>query len=43
MGHPSIPATHAQHILEEAHKTCPYSKAMSGDVTVTLTVDSLKP
>jgi len=40
---PGVPRTQAQHILEEAHKTCPYSKAMRGDVTVTLTVDSLKP
>jgi Ohr subfamily peroxiredoxin len=39
---PGVPRNQAQHILEEAHKTCPYSKALRGDVAVTLAVDSLK-
>lgn len=29
----------AQRIMEEAHRTCPYSKALRGDTTVTLKLD----
>ena len=36
---PGINRDQAQRIMEEAHKTCPYSKAMRGDTTVTLLVD----
>ncbi len=36
---PGINRERAQRIMEEAHKTCPYSKAMRGDTRVTLTVD----
>lgn len=37
-----IPGVHrdqTQRIMEEAHKTCPYSKALRGDTAVTLVVD----
>lgn len=37
-----IPGTNrdqTQRIMEEAHKTCPYSKALRGDTVVTLVVD----
>jgi len=36
---PGIDRAQAQRIMEEAHKTCPYSKALRGDTTVILTVD----
>ena len=36
---PGIDAALAQRIMEEAHKTCPYSKALRGDVKVKLVVD----
>ena len=36
---PGINRDQAQRIMEEAHKTCPYSKAMRGDTAVTLLVD----
>jgi lipoyl-dependent peroxiredoxin len=36
---PGTARTTAQHIMEEAHKTCPYSKALRGDTSVTLAVD----
>jgi lipoyl-dependent peroxiredoxin len=36
---PGINHTQAQRIMEEAHKTCPYSKALRGDTPVTLVVD----
>lgn len=36
---PGIDRAQAQHIMDEAHKTCPYSKAMRGSTTVTLIVD----
>ena len=36
---PGIERTQAQLIMDEAHKTCPYSKALRGDTRVTLTVD----
>lgn len=29
----------AQHIMEQAHQTCPYSKALRGEAKVTLVVD----
>ncbi len=35
---PAINRDRAQRIMEEAHKTCPYSKALRGDTRVTLTV-----
>ncbi len=40
--HAQLPGTDrglAQRIMDEAHKTCPYSKALHGDATVTLVVD----
>jgi len=40
--HAELPGTNrerAQRIMEEAHKTCPYSKALRGDVSVKLVVD----
>ncbi len=36
---PGIDRAQVQRIMEEAHKTCPYSKAVRGDTTVTLHVD----
>lgn len=36
---PGCDRTLAQRIMEEAHKTCPYSKALRGDTSVTLNVD----
>jgi len=36
---PAINRDRAQRIMEEAHKTCPYSKALRGDTRVTLVVD----
>jgi Ohr subfamily peroxiredoxin len=36
---PGINRDRAQRIMEEAHKTCPYSKALRGDTSVKLTVD----
>src|SRR6185295_15881380 len=44
--HAQLPGTdhsQAQRIMEEAHKTCPYSKALRGDTSVTLVVDPCKP
>jgi len=35
---PGINRDRAQRIMEEAHKTCPYSKALRGDARVTLVV-----
>jgi Ohr subfamily peroxiredoxin len=35
---PGIECTKAQPIMEQAHKTCPYSKALRGDTTVKLVV-----
>lgn len=29
----------AQHLVDAAHKTCPYSRALRGDATVTLVTD----
>lgn len=40
--HAQLPGTdsvQAQRIMAEAHKTCPYSKALRGDTSVTLMVD----
>jgi Ohr subfamily peroxiredoxin len=40
--HAQLPATdraQAQRIMDEAHKTCPYSKALRGDTAVKLVVD----
>jgi osmotically inducible protein OsmC len=40
--HAQFPGTdraQAQRIMEAAHQTCPYSKAMRGDTAVTLVVD----
>jgi osmotically inducible protein OsmC len=40
--HAQLPGTdhaHAQRIMDEAHKTCPYSKALRGDTAVKLVVD----
>jgi Ohr subfamily peroxiredoxin len=37
---PGIDRAEAQRIMDEAHKTCPYSKALRGDSSVKLMVDS---
>jgi lipoyl-dependent peroxiredoxin len=40
--HAQLPGTdraQAQRIMEAAHQTCPYSKALRGDASVTLVVD----
>lgn len=36
---PGLAQAKAEHLMAEAHKTCPYSKAMRGGSTVTLVVD----
>ena len=36
---PGIDRAQAQRIMDEAHKTCPYSKALRGDASVKLLVD----
>ena len=36
---PGIDQTQARRIMEAAHQTCPYSKALRGDTAVTLVVD----
>ena len=36
---PGIDRAQAQRIMDEAHKTCPYSKALRGDTSVKLVVD----
>jgi len=36
---PGVDRTQAQRIMDEAHKTCPYSKALRGETRVTLMVD----
>lgn len=36
---PGIERVQAQHIMDAAHLTCPYSKALRGDAAVTLVVD----
>ena len=36
---PGVDPAQAQHVMEAAHVTCPYSKALRGDTAVTLVVD----
>ena len=36
---PGFDQVHAQRLMDEAHKTCPYSKALRGDASVKLVVD----
>jgi len=36
---PGVDRTHARRIMDEAHRTCPYSKALRGDTSVELAVD----
>ena len=36
---PGVDRAQVQRIMEEAHKTCPYSKALRGDTSVTLVAD----
>ncbi|MDB6113012.1 MAG: organic hydroperoxide resistance protein [Pedosphaera sp.] len=36
---PGLDRAQAQHVMDEAHKTCPYSKALRGDASVKLVVD----
>jgi len=36
---PGIERAQGQHIMDAAHQTCPYSKALRGDTAVTLVVD----
>ena len=36
---PGIDHAQAQRIMDQAHKTCPYSKALRGDTSVKLVVD----
>lgn len=36
---PGVDRDQAQRIMETAHQTCPYSKALRGDTSVTLVVD----
>jgi Ohr subfamily peroxiredoxin len=36
---PGVDRTKGQQIMEQAHKTCPYSKALRGENTVKLVVD----
>jgi len=36
---PGVERAQVQRIMDEAHKTCPYSKALRGDCSVKLTVD----
>jgi len=36
---PEIDRAQAERIMEAAHKTCPYSKALRGDIAVKLIVD----
>jgi lipoyl-dependent peroxiredoxin len=36
---PGVSRTDADHLLHQAHTTCPYSKAVRGNVNVTLTLD----
>lgn len=36
---PGLEPAQAQRIMEAAHQTCPYSKALRGDTAVKLTVD----
>jgi len=36
---PGVSEDQTRHIMDEAHKTCPYSKALRGDTSVTLMVN----
>lgn len=36
---PGVDPAQTQRIMNEAHRTCPYSKALRGDTSVTLVVD----
>jgi Ohr subfamily peroxiredoxin len=36
---PGIDRAQAQRLMDEAHKTCPYSKGLRGDTSMKLTVD----
>jgi organic hydroperoxide reductase OsmC/OhrA len=36
---PGVERAQAQRIMDQAHQTCPYSKALRGDVSVKLMVD----
>jgi len=36
---PGIDRTLAKSLMDEAHKNCPYSKALRGESSVTLVVD----
>jgi Ohr subfamily peroxiredoxin len=36
---PGVDRTQAQLIMNEAHKTCPYSKALRGDTSIKLVLD----
>jgi osmotically inducible protein OsmC len=36
---PEVDRTQAQRVMDEAHKTCPYSKALRADTSVKLVVD----
>jgi lipoyl-dependent peroxiredoxin len=36
---PGLSRTQAERLMEEAHQTCPYSKALRGDTSVKLMVD----
>jgi Ohr subfamily peroxiredoxin len=36
---PGLDRVQAQRIMEQAHKTCPYSKALRGDTSIKLIVD----
>jgi Ohr subfamily peroxiredoxin len=36
---PGVARTQIQRLMEEAHKTCPYSKALRGETSVKLVVD----
>lgn len=36
---PGVKGTDAQHIMNLAHQTCPYSKAVRGNINVTLSFD----
>ena len=36
---PDLGREQAQRLMEEAHQTCPYSRALRGDASVTLVVD----
>jgi osmotically inducible protein OsmC len=35
---PGLDAASAQALIEEAHQTCPYSKATRGNIDVTITL-----